>query len=105
MFSYHTLQYIHRTLQFIVFLTISSLNKTSNRAVTNTFYKMHEHRICIYKTSLPHRPDDYTGFTSSCPPYILQQNCAHAYNSFPYAKKHLLFFHFVQSLWKTSRPM
>jgi len=24
--------------------------------------------ICIYKTSLPHRPDDYTGFTSSCPP-------------------------------------
>ena len=25
-------------------------------------------RICIYKTSLPHRPDDYIGFTSSCPP-------------------------------------
>ena len=24
--------------------------------------------ICIYKTSLPHRPDDYVGFTSSCPP-------------------------------------
>ena len=23
--------------------------------------------ICIYKTSLPHQPDDYTGFTSSCP--------------------------------------
>jgi len=24
--------------------------------------------ICIYKTSLPHRPDDYIGFASSCPP-------------------------------------
>jgi len=24
--------------------------------------------ICIYKTSLPHRPDDYISFTSSCPP-------------------------------------
>jgi len=33
--------------------------------------------ICIHKTSLPHRPDDYIGFTSSCPPHILQQNCAH----------------------------
>jgi len=22
--------------------------------------------------------DDYVGFTSSCPPHILQQNCAHA---------------------------
>jgi len=30
------------TLQFIVFLTLSNLNKTSNRAVTNTSYKMHE---------------------------------------------------------------
>jgi len=29
--------------------------------------------ICIYKTSLPHRPEDYIGFTSSCPPHILQQ--------------------------------
>ena len=26
--------------------------------------------ICIYKTSLPHRPDDYIGFTSSCPPHF-----------------------------------
>ena len=34
--------------------------------------------ICIYKTSLLHRPDDYIGFTPSCPPQILQQNCAHA---------------------------
>jgi len=24
--------------------------------------------ICTYKTSLLHRPDDYTGFTPSCPP-------------------------------------
>ena len=27
---------------FIVFVTLSDLNKTSNRAVTHTFYKMHE---------------------------------------------------------------
>ena len=33
--------------------------------------------ICIYKTLLLHRPDDYVGFTPSCPPHILQQNCAH----------------------------
>ena len=33
--------------------------------------------MCIYKTSLLHRPDKYNGFTSSCPPHILQQNCAH----------------------------
>jgi len=32
----------YRTLQFIVFLTLSNLNKTSNRAVTNTSYKMPE---------------------------------------------------------------
>ena len=24
--------------------------------------------MCIYKTSLPHLPDKYIGFTSSCPP-------------------------------------
>jgi len=34
--------------------------------------------ICIYKTSLLHRPDDYIGFTPICAPHILQQNCAHA---------------------------
>jgi len=34
--------------------------------------------ICIYKTSLLHRPDDYIGFTPVCAPHILQQNCAHA---------------------------
>ena len=33
--------------------------------------------ICIYKTSLLHRPDDYIGFPRSCPLHILQQNCAH----------------------------
>jgi len=24
--------------------------------------------ICVYKTSLLHRPDDYIGLTPSCPP-------------------------------------
>jgi len=33
--------------------------------------------ICIYKTLLPHRVDEYIGFTSSCPSHILQQNWAH----------------------------
>ena len=32
--------------------------------------------ICIYKTSLLHRPDGHIGFPPSCPPHILQQNCA-----------------------------
>jgi len=32
--------------------------------------------ICIYKTSLLHRPDEYIGFTPSYPPNILQQKCA-----------------------------
>jgi len=36
-FCYHTLQYIYRTLQFIVFLMLSALNKTSNRALTHTY--------------------------------------------------------------------
>jgi len=31
-------------------------------------------------TSLTHRADNCIGFTSSCPPHILQQNCAHEYN-------------------------
>jgi len=34
--------------------------------------------ICIYQTSFLHRPNDYIGFTPSCPPHILQQNCTHA---------------------------
>jgi len=33
--------------------------------------------ICIDKTSHQHRPDEYIGFTPSCPSHILQQNCAH----------------------------
>jgi len=35
---------------------------------------------CMCKTSLLHRPDDYIGFTPSCPPH-LQQNCAHEYDT------------------------
>ena len=38
--------------------------------------------ICIYKTSLLHRPDGYIGFTPSCPPHILHQNCAHVSEPF-----------------------
>jgi len=38
--------------------------------------------ICIYETSLVHRPDDYIGFTPSCPPTfcnkIAPMNC-HTY--------------------------
>jgi len=26
--------------------------------------------MCIYKTSLPHRPDNFIDFTSSCPPHF-----------------------------------
>jgi len=37
--------------------------------------------ICTYKIfSLLHRPNYYIGFTPSCPPHILQQNCAHVHN-------------------------
>jgi len=36
-------------------------------------------KICIYKTLLLHRPDDFIEFTLYCPPHILQQNCAHEY--------------------------
>ena len=35
--------------------------------------------ICMYKTSLLHRPDDYIDFTR-CPPHISQQNCAQAWH-------------------------
>jgi len=34
-------------LQFIVILTLSNLNKPSNRAVTHTSYKMHENRCVL----------------------------------------------------------
>jgi len=43
--------------------------------------------ICMYKTSLLHRPDDYIGFALSCPPHILQQNCAHRYECGKYLRK------------------
>jgi len=33
--------------------------------------------ICIDKTSHQHRPEEYIGFTPSCPPHILQQICTH----------------------------
>jgi len=60
MFSYHTLQYIYRTLQFIVFLTLSNLNKTSNRAVTRTSYKMHENQCVLLKSDMHARPMRFT---------------------------------------------
>jgi len=41
--------------------------------------------IYIYKASLLHRPDDYIGFTPSCPTHILQQNCAHDADDGSYA--------------------
>jgi len=54
--NYHTLQYMYRTLQFVVFLTLSNLNKTSNRAVTHTSYKMHENRCVPLKSDMHVRP-------------------------------------------------
>jgi len=41
--------YIYRTLQFIVFLTLSNLYKTSSRTVTNTSYKMNENRCVLLR--------------------------------------------------------
>ena len=38
--------------------------------------------ICIYKTSLLHRLEDWIGFALSCPPHILQQNCAHGHRAY-----------------------
>jgi len=40
MFSYHT-------LQFIIFLTLSNLNKTSNRTVANTSYTSTLQLVCM----------------------------------------------------------
>jgi len=47
--------------------------------VTVAFKRSLETRlgICIYKTSLLHRPDDYIGFKMSS--HILQQNYVHDY--------------------------
>jgi len=65
MFSYHTLRYIYRTLQFIVFLTLSNIKKTSNCAVTNTSNKMHENRCVLLKTDMHVR---LMRFTVLCTP-------------------------------------
>jgi len=43
---------IYRTLQFIIFLTLSNLKKTSNRAVIHIFYKMHENRCVLLKSEM-----------------------------------------------------
>jgi len=64
-FSYHTLQYTCRTLQFIVFLRWSNLSKTLNRAVTHTSYKMHENRCVLLKSDMHVRP---MRFTALCTP-------------------------------------
>jgi len=58
--NYHVLQYIYRNLQFIVFLTLSNLNNTSNRAVTNTSYKMYENRCILLKSDMHVRPMRFT---------------------------------------------
>ena len=62
-FSHHTLQYTYRTLQFIVFLTLGHLNKTSNRAGTHTSYttyKMHENRCVLLESDMHVRPMRFT---------------------------------------------
>jgi len=66
-YSYQTLPYdiIYRTLQFIVFLTLSNLNKTSKRAVTHASYKMHENRCVLLKSDMHVRPMRFTGFVHS----------------------------------------
>jgi len=53
------MQYIYRTLQFIVFLTLSNLNKRSSRAVTHT-YKMHENRCALFMSNMHVRPMRFT---------------------------------------------
>ena len=50
------LQYIYRTLQFMVFSTLSNLKKTSNRAS----YKMHENRCVLRKSDMHVRPMRFT---------------------------------------------
>jgi len=47
---------IYRTLQFIAFVTLSDLNKTSNHAVTHTSYKMHENQCVLLKCNIHVRP-------------------------------------------------
>jgi len=47
-------------LQFIVFLTLSNLNKTSIRAVTHNSYKMHENRCVLLKSDMHVQPMRFT---------------------------------------------
>jgi len=54
------LQYIYRDLQFIVFLRLSNLNETSNRAATHTSYKMHGNRCVLLKIDMHVRPMRFT---------------------------------------------
>jgi len=71
-FSYNTLQYTYRTLQFIVFLRLSNLNKTSNRAVTHTSYKIHENWCVLLKSDMHVRPRTYArGVWFTSPPLRL----------------------------------
>jgi len=50
------LHYIYRALQFTVFLMLSNLNKTSNRAATQTSYKMHENRCVLLESDMHVQP-------------------------------------------------
>ena len=51
-------------------LTCKSSAKTKQSVISVALKTPLEIRlgICIYKSSLLHRPNDYTGFTPSCPP-------------------------------------
>jgi len=46
--------------------------RTKQNVISVVFKTPQEIRlgICIYETSLLHRPDDYIGFTPSCPPHF-----------------------------------
>jgi len=54
--------YTYRTVQFIVFLTLSNSNKTIHRAVTHIFYKMHENRCVLLKSDMHVRPMRFTNW-------------------------------------------
>jgi len=47
-------------LQFIVILTLSNLNKTSNRAVTPTSYTIHGNRCVLLKSDMHVRSMRFT---------------------------------------------
>jgi len=56
--------------------------------------------ICIYKTSLLHRPVDYIAFPPSCLPHILQQNCSHGHKQYQSRKLRKKIDSFVCPLWR-----